>query len=356
MEMILKRPFWFISALLFLLTDPGMGDELDDFLEDVGGSNTNLELFDLSPVGDFKEIDTLADKEKESEEKKYRQVIPENSVRRRYQEPRTFTVLIKEGSKLIDIETNQEFKTTRTFYARAREKVVGSRTSYILNNKGVIRYSTKTTNLIDVEEDRKLLPKVSALEVYEGKNSFYSFDKSLPLSHFFNYYAGAMATDYYANLFKGDSKRAFSYQFQLKNYYRSRSPINFGLGIYYNYGYWKDSNRSTLIWRGLFIGPTVHTSFGESENSSWHLHFGVGQSLYHDSQRGSYRHRYSSTFMQLELERAIHSRLGKFLIGGGIHLSQSSIKETDEDITRKPLKGQSIGLHLSVGHLSSWNL
>ncbi len=348
-----KKLLLFILFLMMRIPQ-SISDELDDFLGDAQSYNPELTILDNKATADFETVDTLIHEEQNFEKRKYRK--NQNSIARASWAPKIFTALVQVGSKLIDVKTNKVLKVKRAFYARAREKVVGSQISYILDQKGKIRYRTSTWNLADIESDIKLLPKISALEIYEGKQSFHSIDKSLPLSHFLSYHFETITTNYYPMLFRGNSKSALAYRLQFKSYYRSHSPLNFGLNLQYNFGYWEDTKVGLLTWKALFIGPTTHLSFWENNNSSWHLHFGIGQSLFHHSEKKPDKHKLSSTAILLDIERASHTRYGKFLIGGGLRWTKSAVKETTELIINNAQKGNTISISFAIGYLYDWSL
>ena len=267
------------------------------------------------------------------------------------------TILVPAQTPLIDLKTKQVFKVKKPFYGHVLPKEGDGQMSYLLDKKRKARYQIRTLHLISLKKEIKLLPQLDPLEVYEKRRNFHTTDEVLPIKHFFNYRIQAMTTNFYPTLFRGNSKTALAYGFQVKNYYdASLSPIHFGLGFAYDLGYWEDPKVGRLTWSGLFLGPTLHTRLKGKKNSIWHFHLGAGQSLFHHSQKGPDRHRYSTSRFSLEVERSKPIPYGEILVGAELQWIKSSVTSTTELIINQPAKGSSLTLGLSIGYLYHWNL
>ncbi len=340
-------------------------DELDDFLQGTESGGLDFSAFDDPTVelnnpeaANFEVVDTFVAKDKE-----FKQKMPdegeENTGRRirEFWEPKIFSVLIKEGVLLTDLDSNQVFTVKKTFYAKAKEKIVGGETSYILNKKGEARYQTKTSGLVDIEEDLKTLPQLDALEIYRDKNDFSSLDSTFPFEYFFNYHFETIISDYYPTLFGFSSRNGSAHRLQFKGYYHpSQLPLHFGINFQHVSGIWSDPYTNFFTWRAIFLGPNIHVHLEAEKGLSWHFHLGAGQALFHRSQRDLEQHNYDSTTMQLDLEVAKQTSYGKFLAGLGFRKTLSSLKSTSEPLVIPAQTNSVNAFSISLGYSHGWSL
>ena len=354
------------SFLVWALTIVNLySDELDDFLQSAEGQGLDLSAFDDPTVElgnpsaeDFEVVDTFVKKDRESEQERPNE--GEQGTGRRIRElwePKTFSVLVKQRTLLTDLDSNKTFEVKKDFYAKAKEKIAGGEISYILNQKGEARYQTKTSDLIDIEEDLKMLPQLDALEVYRDKNDFNSIDSAFPLEYFFNYHFETVVSDYYPTLFGFSSRKGLAHRFQFRGYYLpSWPPLRFGINLQHVSGTWSDSDTNLFTWSALFLGPNIHAHLQGEKGLSWHFHLGAGQALFHRSQRDLEQHNYDSTTMQFDLEVAKQTLYGKFLAGVGFRKTLSSLKNTTEPLMTPTQTSSVNAFSISLGYSHGWSL
>ncbi len=339
------------------------GDELDDFLQGADGGNLDLSAFDdptaelSDPAAeDFEVVDTFVEKEREFEQQSLGGGEGGARSLLEFWEPKMFSVLIRPGVILTDLDNGQAFEVKKAFYAKAREKSIGREISHILNRKGEARYRAKTSELVNIEEDIKLLPQLDALEVYQGQNDFGSINHTFPLDFFFNYHFESVVSEYYPALFGLSSNRGLAHRFQLKSYYRSpRLPIHLGINLQYISGGWSDPNINFFTWNALFLGPNIYASFQGRNGLRWLFHAGVGEALSHHSRRDLEQHSYSSTTMQFDLEASKQTAYGTLALGTGFRRTLFSLKESTEPLI-VPVTSNSVNaLSISLGYSYSWN-
>ena len=262
-----------------------------------------------------------------------------------------FIVYVKKGALLTNLRNLKTVQTDSSFYSKAKTVPQNGDIIFLLNKKGKPLYEVNGKYTINMEQEQNLLPTTSSLEVYDQKLKLEIKQKEIPFQYFFNYYLESISTSYYPSLFRGNSKSAFANRLNFKTYYVTAAPINFGIDLDYQFGFWKDNFVGTVTWKTLLIGPNIHAVLSENLESSWHLHFGVGKSIYHQSQKGIDKHKYSTTTIKLDLDHASHSQYGKILIGGSLRLAQSTLTNSTELLINKPIKSSTLGIGISLGYL-----
>ena len=345
----------FLSFLLSLLSlspthaAPIWDEELDEFLGE--GHSEDIDLIDPyeAPGGDFELIDTIS-KQKEKVIEKIEWKEPPDLPARIFTETKPFTAQLKKGAVLIDIKTKKQVRIYRPVIVKARETSVGSQISYILDKEGNKRYTTRTSNAINIEQEIQLESTVNPLIVYTDQPNYHTIDKDLKFETFISMQMASQSTDYYASIYRGEKKSANETSFMMKTLMDIDSlPINFGLAAKYDMGYWEDEISGTVTWNAISIGPAFQYTFWEKKEGRWNLHLSVLKSLYHRSDKTPKRHEFSTIGSQIEVEKEFYGDYGKWALGLKYSFMQSSVKETDEYLENTPERGviNSIGAYLS---------
>ena len=348
--------------LCLLIPLNSFSDEIDDFLEGAGDSelasleelNEGYDESDLTFPANFEVVDQISDDEfqvRKPKVKKYKE-----KTKAKDWTPVPFKAAIKPGSLIYAINSDKKFYIKRKMYVRARLKVGGSSTSYLISKDGKIKYKTNTNNLISVQPDLELRPKIDPLIVYKGRTEFFTVDENIKFKHFLNYGFGPTSTNYLPVIYRANSTSAFTYRLDSKNYYDSKFPIDFGLNLNYEFGYWEDSQIGTVTFKSLNWGPVIRWSFWKGKTGFWNLHFGAFKSIFHKAVKEPDTHEFSTLGLLIDLERAQKTRLGTFLFGAGYRQSQSSIKNSTEYLENLSVKGSNKTITFTVGYLFDWDL
>lgn len=352
----LIRIWVFTLAVSLLFSFSIKADDLDDFLEESEASKEAIFIdIEEETRADFDVIDKISKRQKAIEKKRYK--------RRQFKKPRKisegeiFKAQLKKGAILVDIKSKKSFKVKSPIMVTAKMIIVGGNLVYIYDKKGKEKYKTEAMNVIDIERVVSLYPEIDHIKTYSDMPRYGLKDKKTNFSHFLTYHAEAMRTNYYPTIFRGTQKTGNSYQLQLKSYLLKKDfPVQAGLSIATQLGFWEDPTLGVSTWGGIFYGPTLMRSFWHEQKNQWNFHFSAFRSLVHRSRKNPDAHSFSTNGIQLELEKQIDTRNGPFSIGVSYRLSRSSVKSTTEYLENEASRGKITAVGVSVGYRFDWVL
>ncbi len=324
-------PLYF--SLLFTMCFSSYAEEwssdVDNFLDDPNVIRDYKNLEGLQNKN-YQIIDGIS-KQKEKIKNRLNWKEPPSSKPRIYTETQPYTAQLKKGSILQNIESGKYVKVFRDVIVKARETYIGSQKAYVLDKDGNQKFTTETYNVVNVEHEVEMTPKVDPLIVYRDKTHYHSENKTLPFNTFIGFHVESVSTTYYADIYRGERQTAQNYTLEGKTYFLAEDiPYNFGINLQYQYGYWQDETIGTVTWSGLFFGPSFMGSFWEKKNGRWNAHLNLFKSLYHESEKNPDIHKYSTIGTQIEFEKEIYTEYGKYSFGIKYTWMKSSVKESTE--------------------------
>ena len=303
--------------------------EVDEFLDDpnVIQDYKNLEGLENK---NYEIIDGIA-KQKEKIKKRLNWKEPPKRKPRIFTETEPYTAQLKKGSILKNEKTGKYVKVFRDVIVKARETYIGSREAFVLDKDGNEKYTTQTHNVVNVEHEVAMTPKIDPLIVYRDKDHYHSENKNLNFNTYVGFHVESISTSYYADIYRGERQSAQNYTLEAKTYFLAEKiPYNIGLNLQYQYGYWQDETIGTVTWSGVHIGPSFMASFWEKKNGRWNAHLNLFKSLFHESEKSPDIHKFSTIGTQIEFEKEIFSSYGKYSIGIKYTWMKSTIKESSE--------------------------
>lgn len=330
-------------------------DDLDDFLNDAPLSSDSV-LIDLeNEVGaDFDIVDDLTTKKKTFDESLI--ITPKFKKARGVGKTEPFTAQVRKGSIVYDLETGKPFRFKKALVVKAQLVGIGASRVFILDKKGKKRYQTQAQNAVNIERAVGLEPQINPLIVYTDKRHSKSSDEDIKFSHFLSYSVEAIRTNYYATIFRGERQSANANVLQAKNYFVTDNfPIQVGFNISSRFGFWEDPVLGTLVWNGLFIGPSFMRTFWQKKDSRWNFHISAYKSLFHKSEKAPDQHSFSTLGLQGELEKEFDTDLGPVTLGVSYRWSQSSVKDSTEYLENEALKGEAIAFGAYLSYRFNWS-
>lgn len=344
------------TTLLLFLSAPIHADDLEDFLEDSQTSKEAILLDIEGEVGaEFDVVDGITNRQKAIDESL---IIPPKYTRpRSFGNPDFFTAQLKEGTILKDLKNGKGYRIDKPIVVKAKSAIVGGNVVFIYDRFGKKRYETSAPNAVNIEHIVRMNPEIDPLVTYTDVPRYGAVDRDTEFSHFFTYHIEAITSEYYATIFRGTKQTANSNQLQLKSYfYKKDFPIQMGINISAQLGFWEDETLGTVTWSGLFVGPSMMRSFWKKPDSQWNMHLSGFKSLYHESQKTPDVHRYSTIGIQYEVEKEFQTNYGPFTLGLSYRYSRSSIKSSTEFLENEAIKGQVIAVGAFVGYRFNWML
>jgi hypothetical protein len=327
---------------------------VEDFIVD-GEEDLLLELDDLESDADYSVIDEIG-KQDQKRERQRHTYYPSKERKRIAIKPSIFTAILQKGTIIWDVRTGKKYSPQKSVYVKAIEKLPGSQASYIYDKNGKIKFRARTDSLKSVESDIDLLLPFDAIESYENKDQFHTVDEGFALRHFFLIHFETMSSEYYANLYEGDSKAAVGNRFESKNYFTTRLPIQLGINIGHELGTWSDDKVGDVAWNSLFYGPTFLWTALQKDKTSLHFHFGILKSLNHTASTTDSTQTFSSLALQLDTEFQFNTDVGPLLFGLNYRKISTSLKTTTASLNWDIPRGSTHVLSLSLGYLYGWTL
>lgn len=304
-----------ITALL-LISTPIYGE--DDYLSE----RLEREL----KTSDFTIVDELTENER---------VIKDLSVREQYFKERKkpwspipFRALLVKGTRLVDIKTGKVYFTTSNLYVLAQEETNGSQVSYILNQEKIAKYKTFTRNLKSIERDVTLYPDIDPNKTYADKPRYQSNDEILELESHFSFHVESMTNSFFANLYNGTETTSTANRFQVKTYYNSKLPVDFGLSLGYQEGLWNEID-NRVKWTTGYFGPSLRWQFAKTGKFRFNAKVGVERSFQFKAIGANSQTTFSSLHYELELEAIYNSAIGPFLFGWTLRNMTWQLENTD---------------------------
>lgn len=267
-----------------------------------------------------------------------------------------FVAILKRGTIIVNHKTKEKSEVPLTIKVKAIQQKIGGQYSDILTTSGERKYYTLTSYLTSVEEDKKLAPQVSNLDVYDYSGKKIIYNNLFETLTFLDYQVSIVSTDYYAEIYRAESSGAVESQFGLKQYFsHPKIPIDFGIAASIHRGFYTD-DIGTITWNSFFVGPTVHAELWKSDTSALHLHVSAMKSLNHKSVFEPDEHKFSTNLLRIELSQSFKMKYGHFTLGGAVNISQASIKDTTEFLATTRERDTIYGFGATVGFYHPWIL
>ncbi len=329
--------------------------EVDEFLDDPRSVEDYKSLQGLEE-NNYNLIDKISD-QKQKVKRKLEWKEPPMGTPRIFTETKPYTAQIKKGAILKDINSEKYVKAYREVIVKAQQTYVGSHTVYVLDKEGNKKFTTQTSNAINIENEVVLQPKINQLMVYADKSSYQSVDGDLNLTTYFGFHVESVNTNYYATIFRGERKSAQNYTIEGKTYLLTEnSPYNFGLNLQYQYGYWEDPVIGTATWQALLAGPSFMLSFWEKKDGKWNAHLNLFKSIFHQSEKSPDVHSFSTVGSQIEFEKEIKTAYGKYAFGVKYTWMNSSLKESSEYLENIANRGIISSFGAYINYNFDWSI
>lgn len=150
------------------------------------------------------------------------------------------TVYIKPNTFLISIEDNKDVLFEKGFYAQVEESAPRSSTYYVYDKAMHRRYTVNALDFARVEDEFKPLPKLNANEDQRPKNYFKKNDEFFPIDIQFNIHYDNFQLSELNEIYSDNITSVNSTRYELRSFYRSELPFDFGLGLNYQSAYWQN--------------------------------------------------------------------------------------------------------------------
>jgi hypothetical protein len=142
-----------------------------------------------------------------------------------------YLVYLKPGSILTKISDKTELTLVNGIYAKVLETNFSRRNIFIVyDKKGMAKYEASAGDILEIEEDVRILPKINAEISYPPQSTFKSNDKKANFDSQFNLHVDNLLTSGLNSVYDQNIVSIVGTRFEVRTLYNSELPINFGWG------------------------------------------------------------------------------------------------------------------------------
>lgn len=311
----------------------------DDFLSD--------RLEKEIDSSDFSLVDELAENERTIERMGVREQYFKE--RKKPWSPVPFRALLLKGTRLVDVKTGKVYFTSSDLYVMAQEETIGSQIAYILNQERVTKYKTFTRNLRSIERDVTLYPEVDPNKNYLDKPKYHSTDQVLNFENHLTFHIETLSNQFFADTYNGTETSSTANRFQLKSYYNSQLPVDFGLSLGFQEGLWNEVNNQ-VRWSTGYFGPSLRWQFAKWGKLHFNTKIGVERSFRFKAIGPNSDTNFSSLLWEWELEGVYYSFMGPILVGWTLRNMTWTLEDTDSVTGFVDNRGDVTSSSLFVGY------
>lgn len=272
--------------------------------------------------------------------------------------PAPFRAALAKGSTLIERKSKKSIVTPTILYIWAEEKVVGGEIVYIYDKKGELRYETLAKNVSSIERDLDLGAHPDRYQIEQPPVIHQVLDKKLKLQHQFSWSAQSIHDPFSAQIFKsyipslqdGDLS-ATSNSLNYKIFFPWEFPIDVGMALTYNTGYWKDDAQGAK-WSALYLGPSFQYLHEQNEFWGWRAQLTIQTALSHsinyDGQPMGVD--YSVAQAQVGGDLLYRSSIGVWSLGPSYTVIRSSLKNSTRSVQISSEKKNATAWAINLGY------
>ena len=267
-----------------------------------------------------------------------------------------YRVYLKPGKILIDPKTKEEKQITRGVFAMVAETNLSRSDEFIVyNKKGEPTYLTSPEGIVEFEEDVALLPDDKADVVYPPRSTLKTYNKIALIDSQFNYHLDIMSTAPLSTLYSQNMNSTMTHRFEVRSFYLGELPVDFGLALNYQTGYWKNDIESFSL-SILSLGPHLKKTVYEQDEFSLSAHFGAEYAPVYRSSSGDAIDHFHGVILNFGAETIWQSDLGRWTVGAQMRRHDLSLSEsTRAGVNEEPKEFVLSSLSLTLGYRLEWD-
>lgn len=272
-------------------------------------------------------------------------------------ESRPYTVYLKEGTLLKSLKNKNEVVLSKGIYAKVVELNPKLRTRFhVYNNDNIPTYEVAGSDVIEVEDDIRLLPNVDAEKIYPARNVFKVVDKIAMFESQLDLHLDNLQIAPFNAIYNDEIANVLSPRYEFRTLYVSQLPLKFGFALNYQSAYWINDFEDIKL-SIVSLGPHFKYNFYKTDDLNASVTLGAEIAPIYEGSSALYKDKYSAQLFDLGIESEWLSPLGIFTLGSHFRHHQVALSETnriDLSLTPKEFNVNSLGVML--GYKIEWNL
>lgn len=268
-----------------------------------------------------------------------------------------YLAYLKSGTILTKLSDQSNTELTQGIYANvlAADPSRGD-LFFVYDKKGKAIYETTASGIVQIENDFKILPQVSAQVQYPPPETFKRNDTSAFFNTQFNFHL-----DQFQNSSLVFASKSIRYE--ARTFFMTALPLNVGLGINYQTANWNDEFENKINLSIFSFGPQIEHVFYKKEALEISAFFGaefapVYQIKAHNLTTPEILH-FKALIYDLGAEGTWSSKYGNWSLGTHyrrhqITLNSSSLSIEESNLRSEEISFRSIGF--MIGYKYPWNL
>ena len=276
-------------------------------------------------------------------------------------ETKPYRVYLKPGTILTRLSDKQELKIEHGIYANILEVSANRRDQFIVYDKaGKPLYETSAEGIVEIANDIRLLPDVNAEISYPPPSTMKANNKYAFFDTQFNIHFDLLQTSAFNNIYDQDLGNTIGNRYELRTFYNSELPVNFGLAMNYEALYW-DNNFEKMTMTMFSLGPHFQHYIYEENQMAISLIGGaeyapVYKTVY-TTETSKNTDKYTAVLFDIGAEVLWDTRFGKWNLGGHYRRHDLTLNTSNrDDINPVPENIVINSIGVMVGYKYEWDL
>jgi hypothetical protein len=273
-------------------------------------------------------------------------------------ERKLFLVFIKPNSTLVDLQTDQVFSNQKGFYANVLERNTERRDQfYVYNKSGKAEFLIDSHDIVDIENDIKLLTEERGNVIFPPPTQFKTTNKIFSFESEFNFNLDQVDLSSLNEFLQSDVNNITASRFKINTHLISVLPINAGINLNYQTSSWHDQNKINSRISILSTGPEF--KFRMIERDTYRMSALISYEfcpIYSiNSDQGT--DKFSAFLWDLGLQNVVDTKLGNFNFGLDFRKHYLTFKNSTRAIPTIYSNEYSVtSLGISIGYKLDWEL
>ncbi len=340
------------------ITDFDEQVETESYEEDINEKELNFSSLDGLNINKDKEIQRILSRRNLNQKIRYKNWETEAlkiTLKDILQSPVRPT-FIPRKTKLINIETDEVYYTTKSINALAYSKVDFNKFRYIINNKGEVKFKTKASYLTNTSTITNLHHPPNRFQRVKKKIEVDREDSDFKYSLNFKFHGGLQSAVFSRSLIKNETDTTMMPLFRSEGLVLTNLDFLFQAGFSFIYETANSvaTDSDQLNYQSLSFGPALRTHL-LSEN--WYLELQPRLSIFSQvssvTANKSFELSEASLLFSLGRERKFYNS-GKYTYGFNFQRKWLKVNATDNAAEISSENNYDDSIAIFIGHRSDW--
>lgn len=268
-----------------------------------------------------------------------------------------YTVYLKQGKRLINLNDKSESILPKGIYAKVLELDPKRRDQfYVYDKSGKAIYITDAEGLVEIAEDIRLLPNVDAEKIYPPKSVFKTENKTALFDSQFSIHFDSLGLSSLNEIYNDEISSVLSNRYEARTLYASDLSFNFGVCLNYQSAYWKNDVEEVKI-SILSFGPIFQYNIVRDDDLKIKALMSAETAPIYSGTTSNYTDKYSAILFDFGLESEWETPVGIVSLGGHYRHHELKLQKTTRQNIQLPPKEYGLNsFGATIGYKVEWNL